>query len=169
MLKPPIAKQVPRITEIHGYQLVDHYAWMREKGGADVVAHLEAENAYTEAVLSPYKGLQEVLYAEMLGRIKETDLSVPSRIGDFLVRRPHRAGPAVSEHVPPAGKHGAAEETLLDPNRPAEGRSFLAVGAFTVSDDGRPGWRTRSTPSATGRTRCISRTYTPARRSPPRR
>src|ERR671912_358794 len=83
MLKPPIAKQVPRITQIHGQQLVDHYAWMREKGEADVVAHLEAENAYTEGLLSPYKGLQESLYAEMLGRIKQTDLSVPTRRGEY--------------------------------------------------------------------------------------
>ena len=57
---------------------------MREKGGADVVAHLEAENAYTEAVMKGKKALQETLYKEMLGRIKQTDLSVPYRLGDYI-------------------------------------------------------------------------------------
>src|SRR5207248_10892214 len=61
-------------------------SWLREKSNPDVVRHLEAENAYTEAVMKPLKPLQEKLYTEMLARIKQTDLSVPTRIGDYFYR-----------------------------------------------------------------------------------
>ena len=135
MLKPPIAKQVPRITEIHGYQLVDHYAWLREKGGADVVAHLEAENAYTEAVLSPYKGLQESLYAEMLGRIKQTDLSVPTRRGEYWYYSRTEEGKQYPYMCRRKGSMETDEEILLDLNQLAEGHSYLGIGAYAVSDD----------------------------------
>src|SRR5688572_29228298 len=79
---PPVAAKVPHITSIHGYTLSDDYFWLRQKGSAEVTGYLEAENAYTEEVMRPTKGLQETLYKEMLGRIKQTDLSVPSRIGE---------------------------------------------------------------------------------------
>ncbi|MGH9370655.1 MAG: oligopeptidase B, partial [Vicinamibacterales bacterium] len=72
-MKPPVAKKVARVTGIHGYQLADDYFWLREKASADVTSYLEAENAYTDEVMKPTKGLQERLYEEMLGRIKQTD------------------------------------------------------------------------------------------------
>ena len=80
---PPAARQVPRKTEIHGYVLEDDYFWLREKGTPEVVAHLEAENVYTESALAPLKPLQDRLYDEILGRIKQTDLSVPAKNGDY--------------------------------------------------------------------------------------
>jgi oligopeptidase B len=80
---PPMAKREPRVTEIHGYTLKDDYFWLREKSNPEVISYLEAENAYTEEVMKPAKALQETLYTEMLGRIKQTDLSVPARIGDY--------------------------------------------------------------------------------------
>jgi oligopeptidase B len=81
-VQAPIAKKVPHATPIHGRTLKDDYFWLREKSNPEVIKHLEAENAYTEAVMAPTKGLQETLYKEMLGRIKQTDLSVPTRIGE---------------------------------------------------------------------------------------
>ena len=81
--QPPIAKKVPHTTEIHGYKLNDDYFWLREKSNPEVLKYLEAENAYTEEVMKPTKDFQEALYKEMLGHIKQTDLSVPSRIGDY--------------------------------------------------------------------------------------
>ena len=81
---PPVARKVPHTTSIHGYTLSDDYFWLREKANPEVTAYLEAENAYTEAVMRPTKALQETLYKEMLGRIKQTDLSVPSRIGEYF-------------------------------------------------------------------------------------
>ena len=79
--KPPVAQKVTHVTDIHGYKLTDDYFWLREKTSPDVTAYLEAENSYTEEVTKPLKPLQETLYKEMLGRIKQTDLSVPYRMG----------------------------------------------------------------------------------------
>ena len=59
------------MTAIHGYTLTDDYFWLREKSSPDVISYLEAENAYTEEVMRPTKGLQETLYKEMLARIKQ--------------------------------------------------------------------------------------------------
>ena len=82
-LAPPVATTQPVETKIHGRTLVDPYAWLRGKEKPEVVAYLEAENRYTEAVMKPTEALQEKLYKELVGRIKETDLSVPSRRDDY--------------------------------------------------------------------------------------
>ena len=82
--QPPSAARRPHTTEIHGYTLKDDYFWLREKSNPEVIKYLESENAYTEEVMKPTKGLQETLYNEMLGRIKQTDLSVPSRLGEYF-------------------------------------------------------------------------------------
>ena len=79
-----MAARKPHSTEIHGYTLKDDYFWLREKGSAEVTKYLEAENAYTDAVMKPFKALEETLYKEMLGRIKQTDLSVPYRLGEYF-------------------------------------------------------------------------------------
>src|SRR5690349_4281576 len=81
--QPPVAKKERKITEINGYKLVDDYFWMRDKKNPEVVNYLNSENAYTEEIMKPTKELQDTLYKEMLGRIKQTDLSVPYRIGDY--------------------------------------------------------------------------------------
>ena len=135
MTRPPEAKQIPRITEIHGYTLQDDYAWLREKGMAEVIQHLEAENAYTEALLAPMKPLQESLYAEMLGRIKQTDLSVPAKNGDYWYYSRTEEGKQYPIMCRRRGTMDGAEETILDLNALAEGHSFLGVGAYTVSND----------------------------------
>ena len=75
--RPPVARKTPHETKIHGYTLKDDYFWLREKTNPEVIAYLEAENAYTERGDEADQGLQETLYKEMLGRIKQTDLSVP--------------------------------------------------------------------------------------------
>jgi oligopeptidase B len=120
---------------------VDHYHWLREKGAPEVEKYLEAENAYTEATTAHLKPFQEALYAEMLGRIKQTDLGVPTRIGrcyyyrrtveglQYPIRCRRAAGPdgAYSEAAP--------EEVLLDQNEMAKGLAFLSIGEFEVSDD----------------------------------
>src|SRR5438477_7015350 len=82
-IKPPVAKQVPKITELHGDKLVDNYFWLRQKKDPEVIKYLEAENAYTAAVMKPTEPLQEKLYKEFLSRIKQTDLSVPVRLGVY--------------------------------------------------------------------------------------
>ena len=79
-VSPPIARREPVEMVLHDDRRVDHYAWLRNKESAEVIDHLKAENAYTDAVLLPTEALQEKLYQEMLGRILQTDLSVPYRL-----------------------------------------------------------------------------------------
>jgi oligopeptidase B len=90
--RPPVAKKAPHVTTVHGDTLKDDYFWLREKSNPEVISYLEAENAYTEEVMKPTKALQETLYSEMLGRIKQTDLSVPPGLGTITtIRAPRKA------------------------------------------------------------------------------
>ena len=133
---PPMAKRETRVTRIHGYTLKDDYFWLRDKGNPEVLKYLEAENAYTEQMMQPTKALQETLYTEMLGRIKQTDLSVPSRIGEYFYYSRTEEGKQYAYMCRRKGSMAAPEELLLDLNALAEGHSYLGVGAYVVSDDG---------------------------------
>ncbi len=77
-------------TILHGDRRVDHYAWLRQKENPEVIAYLEAENAYTDAILRPTESFQEALYQEMLGRILQTDLSVPYRFAAISISHARR-------------------------------------------------------------------------------
>ena len=134
--RPPVARKTPHETKIHGYTLKDDYFWLREKSNPEVIAYLEAENAYTEEVMKPTEGLQETLYKEMLGRIKQTDLSVPARIGDYYYYSRTEEGKQYPYRCRRKGSMTGAEEVLLDLNELAEGHTYLGLGAFEVSDDG---------------------------------
>jgi len=131
----PVARRIPRETVIHGHTLKDDYFWMREKTSAEVIGHLEAENAYTEAVMAPTKDLQETLYKEMLGRIKQTDLSVPVRKGEYWYYSRTEEGKQYPYMGRRRGSMAGAEEILLDLNTLAVGHAFLGLGGYAVSDD----------------------------------
>ena len=133
---PPVARRVPRLLELHGYRIEDEYFWLRERDNPDVLAYLTAENAHTEAVMAPLKGLQDQLYAEMLGRIKQTDLSVPTRIGAFVYYSRTEEGRQYPYMCRRHGSMEAPEEVLLDLNALAEGHPYLGLGSYRVSDDG---------------------------------
>src|SRR4029079_7858232 len=81
--QPPMAEKKPKTTEIHGTTLVDDYFWMREKTNPAVMAHLKAEDDYTNTVMKPTEALQGKLYNEMLSHIKQTDTNVPFRWGNY--------------------------------------------------------------------------------------
>lgn len=133
--KPPVAKTAPRTTEVHGERRVDEYHWLREKKDPDVRAYLEAENAYTDAVMKPTEGFQQALYAEMLGRIQETDENVPYRRGHFYYYSRTEQGKQYPIYCRRRGTLEAEEEVTLDLNRLAAGKAFLSLGAYQVSDD----------------------------------
>ena len=136
-LLPPSLERRPETHLRHGESLVDEYAWLREKSDPAVLAYLEAENAYAASVLSPTEALQEQLYHEMLGRIKETDLSVPVRRGAYWYYSRTEEGKQYQTHCRRHGSMAAGpEEVLLDLNLLAEGKPFLALGDFAISDDG---------------------------------
>ena len=134
--KPPVAKMVPHVSEVNGQKTVDNYFWLRDKPNPEVRAYLEAENAYTEAVMKPTEGFQKKLYDEMLGRIKETDVEVPYREGDYFYYVRTEAGKQYPIRCRRKGSMDAAEEVLLDVNELAKGQAFMTVAAFAVSPDG---------------------------------
>jgi oligopeptidase B len=133
---PPVAKQQPKSTTLHGVTLPDEYHWMRDKGHPDVVAHLAAENAYVEAAMAHTAALQDTLYREMLGRLKETDMSVPVRDGGFWYYTRTEEGQAYPIFCRRGLAPGAPEEIYLDQNALAAGKPFHALGGLDVSPDG---------------------------------
>jgi oligopeptidase B len=139
---PPVAPRKDHTQVWHGRTFVDPYYWLRDKGSPEVVSYLEAENAYAEATTADQRPFREALYAEMLGRIKQTDLGVPTREGRFYYYRRTVEGQQYPIRCrKPAGPDGAlldsaTEEVLLDQNAMAKGLPFLSIGAFEVSDDG---------------------------------
>jgi oligopeptidase B len=134
--KPPVAKVVPHVSEVNGHKMVDNYFWLRDKPNPEVRAYLEAENAYTDAVMKPTEGFQKKLYDEMLGRIKETDVEVPYREGDYFYYVRTEAGKQYGIRCRRKGSMDAPEEVLLDINELAKGQAFMSVAAYAVSPDG---------------------------------
>src|SRR5215510_9607328 len=132
-IQPPVAKKLPHVTQIHGYTLKDDYFWLREKQNPEVLKYLEAENAYTDEVMKPTAELQDALYKEMLGHIKQTDLSVPSRVGDYYYYSRTEEGKQYPYMCRKKGSMEGTEEVMLDLNKMAEGHTFLGLGSLTVS------------------------------------
>lgn len=134
-LRPPVAKKVPKSSTIHGDTRVDDYAWLREKTNPDVISYLKAETAYADAVMAPYEPFRRKLYDEMLGRIRQTDVSVPYRKGAWLYKTRTEEGKQYPIFVRQKSVE-APEEVVLDVNKLAEGQKFMSVNVFDVSDDG---------------------------------
>jgi oligopeptidase B len=135
LARPPIADKIPRQETLHGETWIDNYYWLREKGTSKVTAYLEAENAYTAAVMKTTEAFQDALYKEMLGRIQETDLSVPYRLDGFWYYSRTEEGKQYPIYCRKHGSLDAKEEVTLDLNELAKGHKFLSRGAYAVSDD----------------------------------
>jgi oligopeptidase B len=134
---PPVAAKHPHVSQVHGRTLSDDYHWLREKESPEVRAYLNAENAYTRAMMKPSEALQKKLYREMLGRIKETDTEVPYKDGDFYYYSRTRQGRQYRIYCRKRDSLSAKEEVLLDLNTLAKGQAFLSLGAFDTSRDGK--------------------------------
>lgn len=133
---PPLARKIQKITTINGQTSADDYFWLRDKSNPDVKAYLEAENAYTDAVMKPTEPLQRALYDEMLGRLKETDVDVPYRYGDYFYYSRTEAGKQYPIRCRRKERMEAPEEVVLDLNELAKGKTFMSIAAYQVSDDG---------------------------------
>ena len=146
-LLPPTAQKHHTETALHGVVLTDDYAWLRDKQNPEVAAYLEAENAYAEAVMAPLAGLREQLYGEMLSHVKQTDVSVPYRDGEWWYYTRTEEGQQYAIHCRTHGLPNATEDTpeqvILDGNLLAVGLPFFAIGTTDISDDGR--WLAYST------------------------
>ncbi|MEN3326559.1 MAG: oligopeptidase, partial [Acidobacteriota bacterium] len=135
-LKPPMAEKKSKTTNIHGETLVDDYFWLREKANPAVLTHLKAEDSYTEELMKPTAALQEKLYNEMLGHIKQTDVSVPYRWGNYFYYTRTEEGKQYPIFCRKRGSIDAPEEVVIDQNELAKGQKFMSIGMFAPSDDG---------------------------------
>ena len=134
--QPPMAKKIPKTTNVNGTTLVDNYFWLRGKTNPEVMAYLEAENAYTDAVMKPTEALQAKLYKEMVNHIKETDTTAAYRKGDYFYYSRTEQGKQYPIFCRKRGSLNAKEEVTLDMNELAKGLKFLGINAYEVSDDG---------------------------------
>lgn len=131
----PVAKIEPKELEIHGDVRVDDYYWLRERENQEVITYLEAENAYTEAVMAHTEGLQERLYDEIVGRIKENDESVPYYKKGYWYYVRYEEGGDYPIYCRKKGSMEAEEEVMLDGNQLAEGHEFFRLTGLRVSPD----------------------------------
>ncbi|MDP3920416.1 MAG: S9 family peptidase [Candidatus Omnitrophota bacterium] len=136
-LKRPRAPKIPHKTRRHGHVLHDDYNWMRERKHPKVLSYLKAENAYTDAVMKPTEATQKKLYREMVGRIKETDCSVPVKIDKYYYYYRTKKGKQYTIQCRRKSSVTGPEEVFLDVNRMARGHSYFQLGACTVSPDHR--------------------------------
>jgi oligopeptidase B len=151
-LTAPIAPEYPTKSTEHGITRIDPYAWLRDRDNPETIAYLKAENAYTEATLKDSKRLQEKLFNEMLGRIRETDASVPYREGQWWYSTGTRKGldyslhyrmkitaadPQKSSRAPSAESLATPEHLYFDENAHAHGKEYYESGVHAPSPDGR--------------------------------
>jgi oligopeptidase B len=134
---PPVARVERRVHTLHGETRIDDYFWLRDRSDPEVIAYLEAENRYTGAVMGHTEALQEQLYQEMRGRIKETDLSVPERVDDYFYYTRTEAGGQYPIFCRRRGSLDAPEEVLLDQNPLAAHHAYFKIGVSEVSPDHR--------------------------------
>ena len=147
-MREPQAAKHPITRTFHGREFVDDYEWLRDKDNPEVIEYLEAENAYTESRTAAWSGLVDDVYGEIKSRIKETDMSVPQRQGDwwYYGRTLEGKDYGISCRVPVAGdpwtppevgEEMPGEQVLLDVNTLAAGHEFFSLGASSVSTSGR--------------------------------
>ncbi|MGI8843850.1 MAG: S9 family peptidase [Gemmatimonadaceae bacterium] len=136
-VQPPAARVEPHAMTIHGDTRTDNYYWLRERENPQVIAYLEAENAYTQAMTRGTEALQDSLYREIKGRIKQDDSSVPVRNDDFFYYTRFEEGEDYPINARKRGSLDAPEEILLDQNELAEGHGYFSVSGFEPSPNHR--------------------------------
>jgi oligopeptidase B len=136
-VSPPAARAVPRALTMFGDTRVDNYYWLRERKDPATLAYLEAENSYTRARMQHTEELQKALYQELLGRIQQTDSSVPVKIDDYYYYRRTVEGKQYDIYCRKKDSLEAPEEVLIDANVLAEGHPYFSVGALLTSPDHR--------------------------------
>src|SRR5215472_13135010 len=133
--QPPVAPVIEHHETRHGTTVADNYFWLREKSNPEAIKYLEAENAYTAVMTESLKPFEDALYHEMLSHIKQTDLTVPVRRGDYFYYSRTEEGKQYPIQCRKKGSLESKEEVLLDLNELGKGKKFAGLGAFEVSDD----------------------------------
>jgi oligopeptidase B len=132
----PVAERLPKTISVHGDTRVDDYFWLRERQNPKVMEYLNAEEAYTDAAMKPTESLQDALFKEMVGHVKETDQSAPYQRGGYFYYTRTEQGKQYPIMCRRKGAVTAPEEIVLDVNQLAVGQKFMSLGAFEPSDDG---------------------------------
>ena len=138
-MKAPIAKKEPKVLKMHGYEIKDDYGWLRDredKKNPEIIKYLEENNKHVDSHMSKHQPFADALYKEMLGRIKQTDMSVPTKIGDYWYFNTTEEGKQYPTFLRSKTHDGKNPEVLLDQNEMAKGFKFFSIGAFEPSDDG---------------------------------
>lgn len=130
---PPVAKREPKQLTTHGHTRVDPYFWLRDRDNPETIAYLEAENAYTATVMSPYDNFRCRLYNEIKGRVQETDLSVPYRVDDWFYYVRTEQGLQYPLYCRKHRSLDAPEEVVLDQNELAKGHEYFRLANVAVS------------------------------------
>lgn len=133
--KPPIAPERPHVLEAHGDWRIDPYYWLREKQNPEVITHLEAENAYADAVMAPTAELQEKLYHEIVGRVQETDTSAPTFYKGWWTYTRTVEGLDYEIYCRRRESTEAPEQVILDGNQLAAGHEYFDLGYVERSPD----------------------------------
>ncbi len=133
--EPPFASERPKLLDAHGDRRVDPYYWLREKDNPEVIAYLEAENSYADAVMAPTVPLQERIYREIVGRIQETDYSAPTLYKGWWNYVRTVEGLDYEIYCRRRATMEAPEEVLLDGNELALGHEYFDLGYVERSPD----------------------------------
>ena len=135
MMNPPRAKKIKKELTIHGDTRIDNYYWLNDRENPEVISYLEEENAYTKAMMAHTEDLQKQLFDEIVGRIKQTDMSVPYKRNGYYYYTRYEEGQEYPLYCRKEGTLDAKEEVMLNVNEMAEGYSFYQVSGISVSHD----------------------------------
>ncbi len=133
--RPPLAAQRPTLLTKHGDSRSDSYFWLRQKANPEVIAYLQAENAYADAVMAPMAALQERLYQEIVSRVQQTDTSAPAFFKGYWHYVRTVEGLDYEIYCRRKGSMEASEEVELDGNELAAGHDYFEVGFVERSPD----------------------------------
>jgi oligopeptidase B len=132
---PPVAEVIPKTMTEHGNTRVDNYFWLKERENPKVIDYLKAENAYTEEVMKHTEALQEKLFEEIKGRIKQDDRSVPYRHDEYFYYTRQEDGKEYDIYCRKKGSLDSLEQIILNVNTLAEGHDFYQVAGIDASPD----------------------------------
>ncbi len=135
LMKAPTAKKIKKELTIHNHTRIDEYYWMNDRENPEVIKYLEEENAYTKSILLPTESLQETLYNEIVGRIKQTDISVPYFLNGYYYYTRYEEGKEYPIHCRKKENLEAKEEIILNANEQAESKAYYQAVGLTISSD----------------------------------
>ena len=135
LINAPIAKKIKKELAIHNHTRIDEYYWMNDRENPEVIKHLEEENAYTKSKLQHTEQIQEALYNEIIGRIKQTDISVPYLLNGYYYYTRYEEGKEYPIHCRKKENLEASEEIILNANEHAEGNAYYQAVGLTISKD----------------------------------